>query len=151
MCKHNHEHLRSGQMDWDTFKCLSADQCVRSEGRCNEVSNCDDDSDELGCDIPWGMPAVLQSEECKDPFISELQFRCADNTCTHLAGKCNGIDHCVDGSDEVGCATTTHGVEIEAMTGFSATTEAPALHDHLFYDREYTKDTSLRFSVLKMF
>ena len=22
MCKHNHEHLRPGQMDWDTFKCL---------------------------------------------------------------------------------------------------------------------------------
>ena len=80
MCKHNHEHLRSGQMDWDTFKCLSADQCVRSEGHCNEVSNCDDNSDELGCDIPWSMPSVLQSEECKDPFILELQFRCAAPT-----------------------------------------------------------------------
>ena len=60
------------------------------------------------------------------------------------------VPNCADGSDEVGGATTTHGVEIEAMTGFSATTEAPALHDHLFYDREYTKDTSLRFFVLKM-
>ena len=79
--------------------------------------------------MPFGSDeAVLQSEKCKDPFISELQFRCADNTCTHLAGKCNKIDNCADGSDEVGCAT-------KAMTGFSATTEAPALHDHLFYDR----------------
>ena len=51
--------------------------------------------------------------------------------CTHLAGKCNKINNCADCSDEIGCVTTTHCVEIKAMTGFSATSEAPALHDHL--------------------
>ena len=49
VCKSHHGHLNAGQMDWDTFKCLIGDECIRSSGRCNGVANCDDTSDELGC------------------------------------------------------------------------------------------------------
>jgi len=141
VCKIHHGHLRPGQMDMDTFKCLTGDQCVRSVGRCNEIANCDDGSDEVGCHTHWGIPAVLQSEECRVPFVDDLQFRCADNTCTPMAGKCNGVNNCADGSDEVGCATTAHGVLIEATSGYPAEIVTPELHDPVFFDREYTFDS----------
>jgi len=141
-CKEHHGHLNAGEMNRDTFKCLSGNQCVLSEGRCNEINDCDDGSDELGCDTTWGTPAVLHQEECNVPFQDELQFRCADNVhCTHIFGKCNGINNCADGSDEVGCATTTHGATLEAMSGYTSTILTPAIHDHLFFDREYTIDS----------
>jgi len=141
-CKEHHGHLNAGEMNRDTFKCLSGDQCVSASGRCNEVNNCDDGSDELGCDTVWGTPAILHQEECKSPFYDSLQFRCADNVhCTHIFGKCNGINNCADGSDEVGCATTTHGVVEEATSGYSVDILTPELHTHVFQDREYTIDS----------
>jgi len=70
-----------------------------------------------------------------------VQFRCADNTCTHIAGRCNGVNNCADGSDEQGCATTTTGLTLEAYTGFTATIETPAVGSSVFYDRTYTFDS----------
>jgi len=153
-CLAHHGHLNAGQMDWDTFKCLNGNQCIRASGRCNEVANCGDGSDEIGCDNHWGIPSILQAEECNDPFVGDLQFRCADNMCTPMAGKCNGVNNCADGSDEVGCATSPHGTTIEAMTGYTATFETPELHSHVFYDREYTFDSLGSFtghSYIKMY
>jgi hypothetical protein len=140
-------------MDLDSFKCLSGDQCIRAEGRCNGASNCDDGSDEQGCDTHWGAPAVMGAQECQDPFVSDVQFRCADNTCTDIAGRCNGVNNCADGSDEQGCATTTTGLTLEAMTGYTATIETPAVNSQVFYDRTYTFDSLGSFtghSVIKM-
>jgi len=138
VCKEHHQHLRPGQLDFDTFKCLSGDQCIRSDGRCNGVANCDDASDEQACETNWGVPAVLHNEECQDPFISDIQFQCADGTCTHIHGKCNGINNCADGSDELNCATTTHHLTLEATTGYTASIETPVEGASVFYDREYT-------------
>jgi len=138
VCKEHHEHLRPGQLDFDTFKCLSGAQCIRSDGRCNDVANCDDGSDELACETHWGIAAVLHNEECQDPFISDVQFRCADNTCTHIHGRCNGVNNCADGSDEMNCATTTHHLTLEATTGYTSSVETPAVGDDVFYDRLYT-------------
>jgi hypothetical protein len=140
-CDLHQAHLHPGQMDLDSFKCLSGDQCIRAEGRCNGASNCDDGSDEQGCDTHWGAPAVMGAQECQDPFVSDVQFRCADNTCTDIAGRCNGVNNCADGSDEQGCATTTTGLTLEAMTGYTATIETPAVNSQVFYDRTYTFDS----------
>jgi hypothetical protein len=140
-CMEHQGHLHPGQMDWDTFKCLTGNQCVEAAGRCNDVQNCDDGSDEEGCDQPWGAHAILGTQACLDPFTSDVQFRCADNTCTHVAGRCNGVNNCADGSDEQGCATTTQGLTLEAMTGFTATIETPAVESYVFYDRQYTFDS----------
>jgi hypothetical protein len=146
-CLSHTGHLQPGQMDWDTFRCLSGDQCIHADGRCNEVAQCNDGSDEDGCDNGWGTPSVLGAEVCREPFVDELQVKCADNVhCVNKAGKCNGINNCPDGSDEVGCATTTHGVSIEAMSGFTSSMQAPELHDLLFYDRQYTIDSLGSFS-----
>jgi len=146
VCKAHQEYLRPGQIDFDTFKCQSGDQCILSSGRCNGQSNCDDGSDEVGCDTTWGLPAVLQNDECQESFISDVQFRCADNTCTPIEGRCNGVSNCADGSDEQGCSSGITGLTIEATTGYTASIEIPTLHSEVFYDRQYTFDSLGSFS-----
>jgi hypothetical protein len=142
VCKHHHGHLNPGAMDWDTFKCLSGDECIKAIGRCNGVSNCDDGSDEVGCDAAWGTAAVLGTQECQEPFISDVQFRCATGgMCAPKAGLCNGVNNCPDGSDEDHCATTTTDITLEAMTGFTATMETPAINSAVFHDRSYVFDS----------
>jgi hypothetical protein len=142
-CKPHQEYLQPGQMDSDTFKCQSGDQCILASGRCNGASNCNDGSDEMGCSTVWGLPALLHSDStCQDPFISDVQFRCADNTqCTPIEGRCNGVPNCLDGSDEEGCGAGTTGLTIEATTGYTASIELPSLHSEVFYDRQYTFDS----------
>merc|ERR1719329_1879402 len=142
-CKPHQEYLQPGQMDSDTFKCHSGDQCILASGRCNGASNCDDGSDELGCSTAWGLPALLHSDStCQDPFVSDVQFRCADTTqCTPIEGRCNGVPNCADGSDEAGCGAGTTGLTIEATTGYTASIEVPSLHSEVFYDRQYRFDS----------
>jgi len=138
VCKEHHGHLSPGQIDQDTFKCLSGNECVHADGRCNGVANCDDGSDELGCQTTWEVPALLHTEECQEPFVSDLQFRCGDNTCAPAAGLCNGVNNCADGSDERNCATTTQHVTLEATSGYTSSIEHPEIGDATFYDRQYT-------------
>ena len=84
----------------------------------------------------------VHQEDCDDPFVDELQFRCADNVhCTYIFDRCNGINNCADGSDEVGCATTTHGATLEVVTGYASTILTPAIHEHILFDRECTIDS----------
>merc|ERR1719181_186042 len=149
-CMAHQAHLHPGQADWDTFKCLTGDECIRVSGRCNGQSQCSDGSDELGCDTPWGTPAVLGSQECQDPVISDVQFRCADNTCTHIAGRCNGVNNCADGSDEQGCATTTTGLTLEAMTGYTATFETLGSFTGHSFIKMSNEDKHIRGSHVQM-
>jgi hypothetical protein len=145
-CLEHQAHLHPGQMDWDSFRCLSGDECINADGRCNGHSQCGDGSDEEGCNTAWGVPAVMGAQECSDTFTTDTQFRCADNSCVAVAGRCNGVSNCVDGSDEQGCATTTQGLTLEAFTGFTATIETPAVGSMVFYDRQYTFDSLGSFS-----
>jgi hypothetical protein len=142
-CMPHQEYLQPGQMDEDTFKCHSGEQCILTSGRCNGESNCDDGSDELGCSTSWGLPALLHSDtSCQEPFVSDVQFRCADNTqCTPIEGRCNGVNNCADGSDEAGCSAGTTGLTIEATTGYTASIEIPHVNSEVFYDRQYTFDS----------
>jgi len=139
-CKQHHAHLNLGEMDLDTFKCLSGDQCIRAVGRCNGHSECDDGSDELGCHgrAEWGKAAVLGVQVCQDPFVSDVQFRCDNGECIDIAGKCNGVDNCADDSDERDCTSDTTGVTLEAMDGLMATIQMVVPNSQVFYDRSYT-------------
>jgi hypothetical protein len=147
VCKAHQAHLSPGQMDWDTFRCLNGEQCIQSDGRCNGAANCDDGSDEQGCDTSWGTPAVLGAQECNEDFSPDVQFRCGDNSCTHVAGRCNGVNNCADGSDEDGCPSTTQGLTLEAFTGYTATIVAPEVNSLVFTDRTYVFDSLGSFST----
>jgi len=141
VCKEHQRSLRPGQLDFDTFKCQTSDQCILSSGRCNGIANCDDGSDEVGCETSWGLPAVLHAEVCREPFVADIQYQCDDGTCTHIEGRCNGVPNCADGSDETGCASGTSGLTVEATTGLPVSIEVPALHSQVFNDRSYTFDS----------
>jgi hypothetical protein len=152
VCKEHQQYLQPGQMDLDSFKCFSGDECIRSSGRCNSVANCADGSDEQGCQTSWGTAAVLNTEECLDPLVSDVQFQCSDESaCIPKEGKCNGMFNCLDGSDEVGCTTDTTGVTLESTSGHTgpprapgapgATIETLAVGTAVFHDREYTFDS----------
>jgi len=78
---------------------------------------------------------------CQEHLIGDVQWRCADNNCAPIEGRCNGVFNCPDHSDEEGCGSTTTGLTLEAMSGFTATIETPAVSDVVFYDREYTFDS----------
>jgi hypothetical protein len=145
-CKEHQHYLRPGQQDLDSFKCISGDECIRSAGRCNGVANCADESDERGCETSWGIPAVLHSEVCQDPLISDVQFQCTDGSCIPKEGKCNRQPNCPDGSDEGGLCNAgplaPGSVTLEPTTGLTATiAQLSSTGTYVFYDREYTFDS----------
>jgi len=107
-------------------------------GRCNGVSNCADDSDELGCDESTDIfvPAVLgMSKRCEDAFDSEVHFQCSNSNCIEKVGLCNSHDNCGDGSDEVHCSSVT--VTVESTSGQTITVETLQNHMGVFHDRSY--------------
>jgi len=160
-CKAHEVYLQPGQNNGESFRCLadapsteayfpsaSTSQCVPSYARCNGQSNCGDGSDELGCNTLWGVAADLRmasTEECRaDATVvpgsfDDVQFFCASGECTSIEAKCNGVNNCLDGSDESNCPTTgTVGLMLEATSGFTVSTEATiSTNTKVFHDRQY--------------
>ncbi|KAH9644190.1 hypothetical protein HF086_008679, partial [Spodoptera exigua] len=69
----------------DDFHCRSG-ACIESSRRCDNIYDCPDHDDELGCD-------------CRPD-----EFRCStDGNCIEERKKCDGVQHCADGSDELDC------------------------------------------------
>ncbi|XP_022104410.1 low-density lipoprotein receptor-related protein 2-like isoform X2 [Acanthaster planci] len=117
------------------YQCDSG-QCISLAWRCNGVFNCDDRSDELGCDYgtcstteyqcPSGM-CITQSwlcdgiEDCPDredesncPQVTCTpdEFRCASGvSCIPSFWLCDYFNDCEDGSDEQGCDFPTCSAE----------------------------------------
>ncbi|XP_023290722.1 basement membrane-specific heparan sulfate proteoglycan core protein [Orussus abietinus] len=95
------------------FECASGGKCIEGVYRCDGHWDCPDRSDEKSCpsrtnetavhigsptNPPW--PAwVVDRSEC-DP---ETKMRCDNGQCLLRQRKCDGIIHCLDGSDERGC------------------------------------------------
>ena len=66
--------------------------CVSEAERCDYFSDCGDNSDEAGCDLP-----------CE----ADVFFQCVEGGCVDLTWKCDGFEDCFDGSDERGCPSST--------------------------------------------
>jgi hypothetical protein len=145
MCKPFQLQLEPGQSDSDTFRCrTNSTQCILASQRCNGVTDCEDGTDEDGCSTPWGSPASLQVEECRVPFVADVQFQCrgVTNMCLPIEGRCDGTPICPDASDEDGCSVGSTALTVEATTGFYSTVETQTqVHSHVFVDRDYTFDS----------
>ena len=82
-----------------------------------------------------GVPAVTGAQECQDHFVSDVQLQCTDgSSCTHIAAKSNGVNNCTGG-------TTSTGLSIEAMIGYTVTIETLPIHFQVFHRRTYTLDS----------
>jgi len=138
-CHLHEEYLSPGQSNADTFKCLDG-TCIAMAGRCNNVQNCADGSDETGCDADTFtfVPAHLAQEfTCPDDFHNDVHFRCASGSCVEKVGLCNGVSNCNDGSDEAQCSGGIH-VTVEATSGRTITVETLESSSGVFHDRSYS-------------
>ena len=69
------------------FQCHDNSKCIRDYWMCDNVNDCDDNSDE--------SPLVC----CGDTN----QFHCGSGVCISQGVVCNGVDDCVYGEDERNC------------------------------------------------
>uniref|UniRef100_A0A1I7Z610 Very low-density lipoprotein receptor n=1 Tax=Steinernema glaseri TaxID=37863 RepID=A0A1I7Z610_9BILA len=72
------------------FKCKSGNQCIQKGWVCDGEYDCHDLSDEEGCKRP---------DEC-----STDEFKCDLGLCRPNSVRCNGIEDCLDGTDEINCS-----------------------------------------------
>jgi len=141
-CHLHEQYLSPGQSNYDSFKCFDG-TCTSMSGRCNGVSNCADNSDELGCDASTDVfvPAFLgKGSACPTDFNADVYFQCDNTNCIEKVGLCNGHDNCGDGSDEVHC-TTSLTISVESTSGQAITVETLQSHSSVFHDRSYHFDT----------
>jgi len=61
--------------------------CIRTDQKCDGISDCASGWDEVGC-VP----------SCNPPNV-----KCGSGACVHAVSKCDGIKDCADGEDEQNC------------------------------------------------
>jgi len=145
ICHHHENYLMPGQMDLDSFRCLSPDdedrpQCVKATLRCNTHSNCVDGSDEIGCESDWGPPVLTPPVDCPSDTLSfQHLMQCGGGKCISAAGECNEFSNCENGKDELSCGCTgSPVVEVTATSGRGVTTILGCGSDtEVFSDRDY--------------
>ncbi|XP_057655031.1 vitellogenin receptor [Diorhabda carinulata] len=88
------------QCSVDQFECKNQ-ECIDLQLKCNGFNNCEDGSDEIGCDI------------CKGPNY----FKCHNNRCISTAFVCDAENDCGDYSDERDCENFKVTVNSECEEG----------------------------------
>lgn len=104
----------------DGFTCRNG-QCVKSSQRCDEVSQCFDNSDEFGCGTTArdelvqksppgltdldGVGGYVSREYSENTPCPETHFRCASEPsyCLPVYTRCNGFYDCLGHEDEWDC------------------------------------------------
>lgn len=113
------------------FRCRN-EHCIPNPWLCNRVNDCQDGSDELGCDECnktdnfrcWNGRCIPQSAVCdayndcgdgsdetfcrtlRGGWCTTKQYRCPTDSCVPLQNVCDGKADCTDNSDEIGCIVT---------------------------------------------
>merc|ERR1711973_660985 len=109
------------------FECGNG-RCIPGPWRCDFDNDCDDSSDEQGCDYPacneqqftcantgrcinasWQCDFDndcgdnSDEEGCERSECNESEFRCASGRCINGNWECDGDNDCRDNSDEANC------------------------------------------------
>ncbi|KAK6642297.1 hypothetical protein RUM44_014020 [Polyplax serrata] len=88
--------------EW-AFKCTNG-FCIPYWWKCDQVNDCKDMSDEIGCDEEEPVPKPTypvkpqQNTTCK-----AQQFRCYSGECIQDSWVCDGMNDCDFGEDELNC------------------------------------------------
>ncbi|XP_063595921.1 sortilin-related receptor-like [Penaeus indicus] len=96
-CPNGEDELRcQGIHSCRGYKCASGMCLPRKDVECDNVQDCDDYSDEMGCGLSHFTP------DCSAPD----QFTCADgNFCISVSWLCDRDFDCHDRSDEANCSS----------------------------------------------
>lgn len=104
------------------FRCAAAQAdggvAVPSSFVCDGELDCDDGSDEVGCEqfdcgdgesvvALWFCDGVPDCSNVSDEGEGCEQLSCASGEQVPLSFECDGVDDCADGSDELDCDTAT--------------------------------------------
>ncbi|KAK9512535.1 hypothetical protein O3M35_000936 [Rhynocoris fuscipes] len=86
------------------FQCKNSSRCIFDSWRCDGDRDCGekDDSDEADCITTPPPDDTPLFNNCHN-----WMFECANKVCIPSWWKCDTIDDCGDGSDEVGCLEKT--------------------------------------------
>ncbi|MBN3319272.1 LRP4 protein, partial [Atractosteus spatula] len=89
-CLDGSDELDCGCKDGE-FHCRDGFGCVDISAVCDGKPQCDDSSDELNC---------VESQGCLSG-----EWECVNKICIPQELQCNGVNDCIDNSDENGCET----------------------------------------------
>ncbi|ESO88406.1 hypothetical protein LOTGIDRAFT_126149, partial [Lottia gigantea] len=78
-------------INFEDFKCLYSEGCIRKDQVCDKIKQCSDGSDEMGC----SGSTTNSSNQCNTIYT----FQCI-NDCLEWAYLCDGDSDCQDDSDE---------------------------------------------------
>jgi len=101
------------------FKCIRIEQdsdrdeaCRPKDHYCDNINDCYDGSDEIGCTISRQCNSTWQIIlEHPHKFMTCGNGACANVDMRYPHFSCDGQVHCLDGSDELGCADKQCGLD----------------------------------------
>ncbi|XP_071956512.1 low-density lipoprotein receptor-related protein 6-like [Antedon mediterranea] len=122
----------------DNFACKSGDvECVPKTWLCDTDPDCEDGSDEIGCDLcaddefacDNGV-CIPEKFQCNDDFdcddgsdeddclkpCKSFQFACKNKLCVDSDAYCNGFFDCPDKSDEFNCTVRSDSIHQKPIT-----------------------------------
>lgn len=115
--------MTCGEFQWS---CVSRSQCIPATWRCDGQKDCEDHSDEAGCELTQRVMVtfVVGQVKCSNQLwrvcgpvccftvggqvkCSNQLYQCGSGECVDHSLLCDHIINCPDGSDEGhGCSTT---------------------------------------------